>query len=184
MQSGFFVARRVAIARPLGPQPADEGSHTALKRLTAALLMAMVPIWITFQVLGIRALFPPIGNVYALGSIAVAGTLLRSRKRWSPGIASGWSVAMMIPESIPAISHLLHWSEIYTHFDHYLLIMTFFPLAIALVAAGIGATVQNYRSEREDRRAPNWLRGAALGMATLVLTANAVTVILYAYNIP
>lgn len=183
MQSGFSLARRQVTTEPAGLQPAA-GTHTTLEQLTAGLLAGMVLIWITFQVVGIRALFPPIGIVYALGSIAVAGTLRRGRKRWSPAIAAGWGAAMMIPESMPAISHLLNWNEIYTHFDHYLLIMTFFPLAIALVAAGIGATVQNYRSEREDQRTPNWLRGAALGVATLILVGNAVTVILYAYNIP
>ncbi len=184
MQSGFSIARRQATTEPVGHQPAAWGMLTTLEQLTVGLLIGMVLIWTTFQVVGVRALFPPIGIVYALGSIAVAGAMLRSRKRWSPAIAAGWGVAMIIPEGMAARSHLLHWNEIYTHFDHYLLIMTFFPLAIALVATGIGATVQNYRREREDRRAPDWLRGAALGVATLILVANAVTVILYASKIP
>ncbi len=184
MQSGFSLTRRLATTEAVGHQPASWRMLTTLEQLTAGLLIGMVLIWTTFQVVGVRALFPPIGIVYTLGSIAVAGAMLSSRKRWSPAIAAGWGVVMIIPEGIATSSHLLHWSEIYTHFDHYLLIMTFFPLVIALVATGIGATLQNYRREREDRRAPNWLRGAALGVVTLILVANAVTVILYAYKIP
>ncbi len=184
MQSGFPLSRRGTTAESVRHQTAHGGTLTALERLTVGLLAAMVPIWILFQVLVERALFPPIGPVYALGSIAVASAMLRSRKRWSPAVAAGWGVTMMLPESIPAIPHLLHWNDIYTHFAHYVLIMTFFPLAIALVATGIGATVQNYRRDEEDRRAPGWLRDAALGVASLILVANAVTLVLHAYRIP
>lgn len=129
---------------------------STLERLTVGLLAGMVPIWIAFQVLDLQALFPPIGIVYALGSILVLGAVLLTSKRWSPALAAGWGAAMMIPESIPAIGHLLHWGDIYTHFAHYLLIMTFFPLAIALVATGIWATVQNYKHGQPDRK---WWQG-------------------------
>ncbi len=184
MQSGFSLARRVGRTEPVVHQPAAREAFTPLERLTVGLLMGMVLIWTTFQVVEVQAIFPPIGIVYALGSIAVTGVMLRSRRGWIPSVAAGWGVTMMIPESIPAISHLLHWSELYTHFGHYLLIMTFFPLAIALVAAGIGATLQNSRREREAQRTPEWLQGAAVGVAALILVANAVTLILYAYKIP
>ncbi|MDP9469298.1 MAG: hypothetical protein M3Q71_01335 [Chloroflexota bacterium] len=184
MQSGFSLARREAATEPAAHALEAWGTLTALERLTAGLLAGMVLLWTTFQVVEIRALFPPIGIVYALGSIAVAGATLHSWRRWSPSLAAGWTAVTMIPESIPAISHLLDWTEIYTHFGHYLLIMTFFPLAITLVAAGVGATVQNYRRERQDRRAPNWLRSALLGVAAVILVGNAVTLVLHAYKVP
>jgi hypothetical protein len=119
-----------------------------------------------------------------LGSAIIAGTIMLGRQRWSPALAAGWGLLMMIPESIPAIGHLLHWNDLYTHFGHYLIIMTFFPLAILLVAVGIGATVQNARHQPADRRAPHWLRGALLGVGTLILAANTVTIVLYAFRIP
>jgi hypothetical protein len=156
---------------------------STLESLTVGILAGMVLVWITFQVVDLQALFPPIGILYALGSIAAAAAILLSRRHWSPALAAGWSV-MMIPESIPAVEHLLDWNDFYTHFGHYLIIMTFFPLAIALVASGIGATVQNYNHEPQDRQAPDWLQSAILGVVTLVLVANAVTVALYAFHIP
>ena len=162
----------------------ERGTLSALETLTVGILAGMVLIWITFQVVEIQALFPPIGILYALGSAIIAGVMVLGHRPWSPAVAAGWGVLMMIPESIPAMGHLLHWNDIYTHFGHYLIIMTFFPLAIGLVAAGIGATVQNVRREPEDRRAPHWLRGALLGVVALILVANTATVALYAFHIP
>jgi hypothetical protein len=165
-------------------QRTERVSLSPLEDLTVGILAGMVLVWITFQVVDLQALFPPIGILYALGSIAVAGAIVFSRRHWSPALASGWSVMMMIPESLPAIEHLLHWDDIYTHFGHYLIIMTFFPLAFALVASGIGATVQNYKRESQDRHAPDWLRTAVLGLITLIVLANALTIGLYIFDIP
>ncbi len=165
-------------------KPTEGRALRPLETVTVGILAGMVLIWAMFQVVEIQALFPPIGILYALGSIVVAGAILLTRSHWSPALAAGWGAMMMIPESILAIKHLIHWDEIYTHFGHYLIIMTFCPLAIALVAAGIAATVQNYKHEPQDRRAPHWLRGTVLGVVTLVLVANIVTVALYAFHIP
>ena len=163
---------------------AERSTLSALETLTVGILAGMILIWLSFQVVDLQALFPPIGILYALGSIIVAGTIMLGRWQRSPALAAGWGLLMMIPESVPAIGHLLDWNDLYTHFAHYLIIMTFFPLAILLVAAGIGATIQNARREPGDRRAPRWLRGALLGVGTLILVSNAVTVLLYAFRIP
>lgn len=165
-------------------QRTEREALSTLEKLLVATLAAMVLIWIPFQVLDIRALFPPIGTLYAIGSIIIAGAILLSRKRWCPVLAAGWGVLMTIPESTPAFDHLLHWNDIYTHFTHYLIIMTFFPLVIVMVATGIGATVQNYRRPAQDRHAPDWLRASLLGVMTLIIIANLVTVTLYAFQIP
>jgi len=157
---------------------------STLENLIVGILGMMVLVWITFQVVDLQALFPPIGILYALGSIAMAAVIVFSRRLWSPALAAGWSVVMMIPESLPAVEHLLHWDDLSTHFGHYVVIMTFFPLAFALVAAGVGATVQNYRHEPQDRVAPDWLRSAVLGLIAFIVVANAVTIILYALDIP
>ncbi len=155
-----------------------------LENLNVGILAIMVLVLITFQVVDLQALFPPIGILYALGSIAVAAVIVFGRRIWSPALAAGWSVVMMIPESLPAIEHLLHWGDLSTHFGHYLVIVTFFPLAFALIAAGVGATVQNYKRQPHDRPAPDWLRSALLGLIAFIVVANAVTITLYAFDIP
>jgi hypothetical protein len=155
-----------------------------LETLTVALLAAMIPVWLVFQVVEIQALFPPIGMLYAVGSAVVAGVILLGRKRWGPALAAAWGTAMMIPEGIPAIDHLLHWDDLHGHFAHYLLIMTFFPLAVTLVATGIAATVQNDRGTSPARLHSGRLRKVLLGLVTLILVANAVTIALYALDIP
>jgi hypothetical protein len=135
-------------------------------------------------VLEIGALFPPIGVLYAIGSIIVLAAIFFSRKPWAPALAAVWGAMMLTPESIPASGHLLHWHDIYTHFGHYLVIMTFFPLAIALVVTGIAAAVQNTRMPVSARQTPSWLRGLVVGTVAFIVAGNAVTVILYALNVP
>jgi hypothetical protein len=157
---------------------------STLESLTVGLLTSMILIWIVFQVVEIKALFPPIGILYAVGSAGIAGVVLLGRKRWSPALAAAWGIAMMIPESMPAIDHMLHWDDLYSHFAHYLLIMTFFPLAITLVATGIAATLQNYRGTSSVRLDSGLLRKALFGVLTLIVIANAVTIALYAFDIP
>jgi hypothetical protein len=163
---------------------AERSAMSALERVVMSILAAMVPIWLVFQVLEIGAPFPPIGVLYAVGSIVVLGAMLYSRKPWAPVLAAVWGAMMLTPESIPASGHLLHWNDLYSHFGHYLVIMTFFPLAIALVVTGIAAAVQNSRNPASERPAPRWLRGLAIGTVTLMAIGNGVIVILYAFNIP
>jgi hypothetical protein len=150
--------------------------RTALESAILGILFAMVLVWIPFQVTEIRSLFPPIGILYALGSVIVAGAVLMVRKPWSPLIASAWGALMMVPETGPAIGHLRDWSELAGHFGHYLVIMTFFPLALALVAFGIAATSRTYRGL--DHQAPTWLRTAAIGIVSFIVIADVVVIAL------
>lgn len=117
------------------PQRTRREALSALERAAVGILLTMAVIWTVFQVIEIQALFPPIGLLYTIGSAVIAVVMLLGRKRWSPGLAAGWAVLMMIPESLPAIGHLTNWDEIYTHFAHYLIIVTFFPLAIAAMTS-------------------------------------------------
>jgi len=162
----------------------DRVALSTLESLTVGLLTSMIPIWLVFQALGIQALFPPIGILYAIGSAIVAGVMLFWGKRWSPALAAAWSSAMMIPESMPAIDHLLHWDDLYSHFDHYLLIMTFFPLAITLLATGIAATIENYRGTSPAWLGAGPLRKALPAVLAVIVVANAVTIVLYAFDVP
>lgn len=159
-------------------------SRTVLDTVIIALLGVMAAIWTVFQIVEIKAPFPPIGILYALGSVILAVVLLRSRKTWVPAVVAGWAAVTMIPESIPAIDHLRDWSELYTHFGHYLIIMTFFPLAILLVVVSVVATVRNREATGADAPAPTWLRPALLGVSAFIIVANAVTIVLYALEIP
>jgi hypothetical protein len=162
----------------------ERGVSSPLERTVKGILIAMVPIWVAFQALEIGALFPPIGVLYAVGSMVVLAAIFASRKPWAPAMAAVWGAMMLTPESIPASGHLLHWDDLSTHFGHYLVIMTFFPLALALVATGIAAAVQNTRTPPAARPAPRWLRGLAIGTVTLIVAGNAATVILYALDVP
>jgi len=152
------------------------GERSALDTAILAVLFAMVLVWIPFQVTEIRALFPPIGILYAVGSILVAGAVLMVRKPWSPLIASAWGALMMVPETGPAIGHLRDWSDLTGHFGHYLVIMTFFPLALALIVFGVAATSRTYRGLAQQ--APAWLRTAAIGIASVIVIADAVVIVL------
>ncbi len=155
-----------------------------LEGTTVGILLAMVLVWTTFQIVEIRALFPPIGTLWALGSAVIATVIVLGHRSWSPALAAGWAVLVMIPESIPAIGHLTDRSEIYTHFGHYLVIATFFPLALALVATGTLATIQNRQHAPDNRPAPAWLPRAAAGTVSLIVIANAAVVALYLLDIP
>jgi hypothetical protein len=161
---------------------AVRSTRSTLETVMLALLGVITVIWTVFQIVEIKTLFPPIGILYAAGSIILIGLLVRVCKPWMPAVVAAWAVLTMIPESLPAIEHLLDWSELYTHFGHYLIIMTFFPLAFLLVAVGIATTVQNRASAVTD--APSWLRPAVTGVVALIVTANIVTIVLYALEIP
>jgi hypothetical protein len=163
---------------------ADAAARTSLESLAIGILAAMVLVWIPFQVIEIQAIFPPIGILYAVGSIAIAAVIRFTRKRWSPALAAAWGLLMMIPESGPAIGHLRDWSELDGHFGHYLVIMTFFPLALALIATGTLATLRAYRDEAPQQEIPSRLRQALLAGAALIVVANLVTIALYLFDIP
>ena len=165
-------------------EQAGATARNAFERYVVALLGAIAMIWIVFQVVEIRAPFPPIGILYAVGSIAVAGLVVRGGKTWAPAVAAGWAVLMIIPESIPAIGHLRDWSELYTHFGHYLVIVTFFPLAALLAAVGIAATAQNRAITDAGEVAPAWLRVARIGVLSFIVVANLITIMLYVLEIP
>ncbi len=151
----------------------SRGGHLPLSplgRLTAGALLALAPIWTAFQVVEI-GLFPPIGTIYALGSLVCAG-VARTGRRWSLAPAVLWGLFMLALEASPTIEHLTDPSGIHDgHFVHYLLICAFLPLVGIIVAGGIGATVQNYRRAPADRPAPRWLGGALLATAALSLVA-------------
>jgi hypothetical protein len=95
---------------------AVRSTRSTLETVMLALLGVITVIWTVFQIVEIKALFPPIGILYAAGSIILIGLLVRVHKPWMPAVVAAWAVLTMIPESLPAIEHLLDWSELYTHF--------------------------------------------------------------------
>ena len=157
------------------------GERTILQTAILGILLSMVVIWIPFQVIEIGSLFPPIGILYAVGSIIVATAIVRMRQPWSPAIASAWSLMMMAPEIGPAIGHLTDWSDLQGHFGHYLIIMTFFPLAIALFAFGVVATSRRYRGL--ERHAPAWLGKALALTIAFIVIADLVTIAIRVFDI-
>lgn len=154
------AARPAGTRLPLAP----------LGRLTLGALLAQAVVWTAFQVIEI-GFFPPIGTVYALGSLLCAG-LARTGRRWSLAPAVLWGLFMLALEASPTIGHLADLSGIHGgHFLHYLLICAFLPLSGIVIAGGIGATVQNYRRAPGDRPAPRWLASTLLATAALSLVA-------------
>jgi hypothetical protein len=127
-----------------------------LGKVTAWSFVILALQWVWFQIFSIEALFPPIGPLYALGCLVVAGVIAK-RHRWAPALGAGWSVVMLAIESVPAIDHLLHWDEVYSHLAHYLLLTVFVPMAVFIVITGVSATRQNYSVAAAERDTPAWL---------------------------
>src|SRR5207249_2998473 len=82
-------------------------------------------------------------------------------------VAVGWRWAPLLGAllgGVMLVSYIPLLGYIFTHSDepNFVTAALFLPVAIVAVAAGIGATVQNYRGR--ERRAPHWL---AAGLTTL-----------------
>jgi plastocyanin len=118
----------------------------------------------------ISRLIPPLAMIMALTLVIAA--LCASRWRWAPLLAVLWSVASIIPGLEPYTYSLTHPAET----SGFVVTLVGLALSIITVIAGVAATVAGERPAAEER-APRWLQGFLIGMATFVLGASLVAAI-------
>ncbi len=129
----------------------------ALGKLTVAGLIGIGLALIYLQVALIGMVIPPLA-VFTGISLVVA-SVVAVGWRWAPLLGALWSVFIIIGNQAEIAYNLSHPTEVHGF------AFTLFMLAVALIGlvAGIGATVQNYRSK--ERRTPRTL---AVGLALII----------------
>ena len=139
----------------------------ALGKLTLAALVAMA-LAVVFIMVAMVGSIDMIGLAFSALPLIFAGIMLTGW-RWTPALGTligGLLLAMVVP----MISFILA-DPGSPMFAPVLLILA---LASVAIAAGIGATVQNYRRPAAERRAPRWLAAVLVGLAGLLVGAIAV----------
>jgi len=150
---------------------------SALARLTVAAVLGLPLLLSTdFVVHGLNVtnlLFTGIALILA----AIITTLIvATRWRWSP-LLGALVYGLLLVASIPIILYTLsHPNETYM----FALNVVLLALSIIAMGAGIGATVQNYRTGEGEPRAPRWLAGSLSGLAGIVAGMLIVSLILAA----
>jgi len=140
---------------------------SALGKLTVTAVIGLPLLLSTdFFVHGVNVsnlVFTGIGLL--LAAIAT-GIMVATRWRWSPLLGAVLYV-LVLAGSIPIIPYALsHPNETYM----FALNVGFLALSVIAIGAGIGATVQNYRTVNGERQqsAPRWLGGSLSGLAGIV----------------
>jgi plastocyanin len=141
-----------------------------LRTVMIAGLVGNVVVNTVLQALILRMLIPPLAIILALTLVVAAACA--TRWRWAPHLAVLWCVLSVVPGLEPYVYDLSHPAETGTF------IATLLGLALLLVTvvAGVGAMIPGNRQVAEGR-APRWLRGFSISMATFVLGASLVAVI-------
>jgi plastocyanin len=140
-----------------------------LRNVLIAALVGNVLVGAVMQV-QVSTLIPPLMMIMALTLVIAA--LCASRWRWAPLLAVLWSVASIIPGLEPYTYSLTHPAET----SGFAVTLVGLALSIIIVVAGVAATVSAER-QVADGRAPRWLTGFLVGMATFVLGASLVAAI-------
>jgi len=160
---------------------------TPLGKLTVGALLAIVALFAVLMGVMIREIIPPVA-VLGLVALAIAGAIAAGW-RWAPAVGASFAAAV-VGMYWPIMAHDLRHPE---ELSFFAFMVTFLLCAATAVAAGVGATVQNYRAAAEGRGVPRWLptvltaaagvaigailvatfagRGAAAGIAPEVLAA-------------
>jgi plastocyanin len=134
----------------------------ALGKLTLAALVGMA-LAVVFIMIAMGGSIDMMGLAFSALPLIFAGIMLTGW-RWTPALGTligGLLLAMVAP----MVSFILA-DPGGPMFAPILLIVT---LASMAVAAGIGATVQNYRRPVAERRAPRWLAAVLVGLAGLLV---------------
>jgi uncharacterized cupredoxin-like copper-binding protein len=109
-----------------------------------------------------------INVTHVIISLVVAG-IAALRFRWAPAL--GALLALLLAGGLlgPAIGEVLFSLAHPSDFGMFSLLVVLLPLLLIALAAGVAATVQNYRGGA--RRAPRWLAPALIALAGLVAGA-------------
>jgi plastocyanin len=104
----------------------------------------------------------------ALALAGIVSGLIATGWRWAPLLGAALYALLLLTSFPTVLAALSNPSG-----DTYLFAFNAIFLALAAVGitAGIGATIQNYRSATANRSAPRWLAAGLAGVAGLVLGA-------------
>ena len=112
-------------------------------RVTLAVLIGLALTYAALGALLWQLFFPAVGIVFGAGFLVAAGAVAAGW-RWAPALGA-LVCGLVLIEEIPYIpDHFVH-PETAAHLTFGLIAM---PLLLVGLAAGIGATVRNYRSPR------------------------------------
>ncbi len=141
-----------------------------LQNTVIAGLIGNVLVNIVLQAFVVRGLIPPLTIIMVL-TVGVAAVCV-VRWRWAPLLAALWCVVAFIPGWKPYIFNLTHPA------DTGKFVATVFGLCLYFVAfvGGMAATITRDQLASVDR-APSWLRGFMIGLATFALGASLVSAI-------
>src|SRR5260370_27390276 len=137
---------------------------SALSKLTAAAVLGF-PLLIStdFFVHGVNASNRLTTGIALINAAIISGIIVATRWRWSP-LLGVLVYGLVVAGSIPFILDALSFPN-----ETYMFALNVVLLALSVIAigAGIGATIQNYRSGNGERQhnSPRWLGGAVSGLA-------------------
>lgn len=148
---------------------------SALGKLTVGTLISIALMYVYLQAFVIKQIQMPL-PIFAVISLVVAAIVAGTPTggwRWTPLLGAGWSVFLTMGSVNYIVYDLSHPENI--HDFAWMLVM----LAVALIciAAGISATVQNYRYPVAERHGPHWLRWGLATTIAFIVGAVSVAVI-------
>src|SRR6266545_4279304 len=142
----------------------------ALRTVMIAGLLGNVVVNTVLQALILQVLIPPLAIIMAL-TLVVAG-VCATHWRWAAHLAVLWCVLSVVPGLEPYTYDLTHPAET----GNFILTLLSLVLLLVTVVAGVAAMIYGDRQVAEGR-APRWLAGFLIGMATFVLGASLVAAI-------
>jgi hypothetical protein len=152
-------------------------SLAALGRLTVAALVGIAILLVDVQSILIKGIDPGL-TVLALGTLVVMSSVIAGWL-WAPLLAAVWAatlgglwLTLVVSGNTGGVANSLVHPD-----DPLRFAFTLIALALALVTfgAGVGATIQNYRSRGLTRRTPPWLAAALAALGGLCLGAIVAT---------
>ncbi len=141
-----------------------------LRTVMIAGLLGNVVVNTVLQALILQVLIPPLAIIMAL-TLVVAG-VCASRWRWAAHLAVLWCVLSVVPGLEPYTYDLTHPAET----GNFIFTLLSLVLLLVTVVAGVAAMIYGDRQVAEGR-APRWLTGFLIGIATFVLGASLVAAI-------
>ena len=152
-------------------------SLTALAKWTVGSLVVGTLLLIYMQVFLVRAFMPPIALMFGIPALIFAALVAGIRRRWAPLLGSLYWL-LFIAANAPYLGHDLAHPEFFSGFSFSVVLLL--P-AMAGLAAGIGATMQNYRAGEAgavEKSIPRWFSvgltaSAALGLGAILTAAIA-----------
>jgi uncharacterized cupredoxin-like copper-binding protein len=163
----------------MAARAAQRPARPALTWWTLATLAAAIALLVYMQVFLVRALMPPIALMFGVPALIFAALVGAIRRPWAPVLGALYWL-LFLAANAPYLGHDLAHPEFFSNFSFS---VTLLIPAVAGVAAGIGAAVQNYRArgsaspETDGRRVPRWFSSGLLALAALGLGAILVAAI-------